>query len=111
MRTRQYAGKGGSMHLSAGIIGNAQPLTCRPFLYRLLTMRTATPDPVMKKAQSLFAKSGKSLDQLGREMGYKGEAARKSAWQFLHMTSDPRLSMLRRFAKAMEVRLKELLND
>jgi hypothetical protein len=42
-------------------------------------------------------------------MGYTGEAARKSAWQFLHKTADPRLSMLRRFAKAMGVSVKDLI--
>jgi transcriptional regulator with XRE-family HTH domain len=66
-------------------------------------------DPAMKKARQLFKKSGKSLDQLGQEMGYEGDVARKSAWQFLNRTVDPRLSMLRRFAKAMGVAVKELL--
>jgi hypothetical protein len=66
------------------------------------------PDPAMKKAQRLFTQSGKSLDQLGRDMGYRGETARKAAWQFLNHTKDPRLSMLRRFAKAMGVDVSEL---
>jgi hypothetical protein len=29
--------------------------------------------------------------------------ARKSAWQFLNKTTDPRISMLRKFAKAMGI--------
>ena len=70
----------------------------------------ADPDPAMKKAQRLFAKSGKSLEQLGQEMGYTGDVARKAAWQFLNRTADPRLSMLRRFAKAMGIRLQDLFN-
>jgi hypothetical protein len=42
-------------------------------------------------------------------MDYPDRSARKSAWQFIQKTDDPRLSMLRRFAKAMGVDLKELL--
>jgi hypothetical protein len=42
-------------------------------------------------------------------MGYPPESARKSAWQFIAKTDDPRLSMLERFAKAMEMDVKELL--
>ena len=66
-------------------------------------------DAAMKKAVKLFEKSGKSLEQLGQEMGYAGDVCRKAAWQFLNKTADPRLSMLRRFAKAMGVNVKELL--
>jgi hypothetical protein len=43
------------------------------------------------------------------KMGYPEESARKSVWQFLNKTADPRLSMLRRFAKAMGVDVRELL--
>ena len=63
----------------------------------------------MKRALSLFEKSGKTLDQLGVAMGYSGDVARKSAWQFLKRTTDQRLSMLRRFAKAMGVNVKDLV--
>jgi len=66
-------------------------------------------DAAMKKAVKLFERSGKTLDELGVAMGYKGSVARKSAWQFLNKTTDPRLSMLRKFAKAMGVEVKELL--
>jgi hypothetical protein len=72
-------------------------------------MKSGAPDPAMRKALKLFEKSGKSLDQLGQEMGYEGDVARKSVWQFLHRTADPRLSMLRRFAKAMGISVKDLL--
>lgn len=71
-------------------------------------MEKAEADPVLKKARALFEKSGKSLDQLGQEMGFRGETARKAAWQLLNKVSDPRLSTLRRFAKAMGVDLKDL---
>jgi len=42
-------------------------------------------------------------------MGYPAETARKSAWQFIRGTEDPRLSMLRRFADAVGVRLEDLV--
>jgi hypothetical protein len=35
--------------------------------------------------------------------------ARKRPWQFLNKTAGPRLSMLRRFAKAVGVDVKQLL--
>jgi hypothetical protein len=72
-------------------------------------MANAAADPVMKKVRALFEKSGLSLHELGLRMDYPERSARKSAWQFIQKTDDPRLSMLRRFAKAMGVDLKELL--
>jgi transcriptional regulator with XRE-family HTH domain len=63
----------------------------------------------MDRARRLFEKSGLSLDELGQRMGYTGETARKAAWQFLHKTNDPRLSMLARFAEAMNVSLADLV--
>jgi transcriptional regulator with XRE-family HTH domain len=63
----------------------------------------------MDRARTLFERSGLSLDELGKRMGYSGEAARKSAWQFLHKTTDPRLSMLTRFAEALNVTLADLV--
>jgi transcriptional regulator with XRE-family HTH domain len=63
----------------------------------------------MLRARQVFAASGKSLDELGRAMGAEGEVARKSAWQFLNKVNDPKLSTLRRFAKAMGMDPKELL--
>jgi transcriptional regulator with XRE-family HTH domain len=66
-------------------------------------------DKAMIRARAAFEKSGLTLDELGVRMGYAGDVARKSAWQFLNKTADPRLSMLRRFAKAMGMDLKKLL--
>jgi transcriptional regulator with XRE-family HTH domain len=66
-------------------------------------------DPAMKQVRERFEKSGMTLDELGREMGYPNESARKSAWQFIHKTADPRLSMLRRFAKAVGVKISALV--
>ena len=63
----------------------------------------------MEKARERFKKSGLSLEALGLKMGYERESARKSAWQFLYKTKDPRLSMLCRYAKAMGITVKSLL--
>jgi transcriptional regulator with XRE-family HTH domain len=68
-------------------------------------------DPVMAKVLVMFEKSGKTLDQLGQDMGYTGDIARKAAWQFLKKTTDPHISMLRRFAKAEGIPLEELVSD
>jgi transcriptional regulator with XRE-family HTH domain len=65
-------------------------------------------DP-MVRVRLLFERSGLSLDELGNRMGYSGEVARKSAWQFLNKTNDPRVSMLRRFAEAINVSLLDLV--
>lgn len=65
-------------------------------------------DPVMKRAMDLFIQSGLTLQELGEGMGCR-TAPRQSAWQFLHHTVDPHLSMVRRFAKAVGIPLNELL--
>jgi transcriptional regulator with XRE-family HTH domain len=64
---------------------------------------------VMARAQLQFEKSGLSLDELGQRMGYAGDTARKSAWQFLNKTTDPRLSMLEKFAEALDITLVDLV--
>ena len=58
-------------------------------------------DPSIRAARHEYARSALSLKQIGLRMGYPGSSARKSAWQFLNNTADPRLSMLRRFARAV----------
>jgi transcriptional regulator with XRE-family HTH domain len=72
-------------------------------------MKRSRPAAVMKKAQQLFEKSGKTLEELGKAMGYGEGIARRAAWQFLNKTADPRLSMIIRFAEAVGIDLKELL--
>ena len=67
------------------------------------------PTNVMDRVRTFYEKSGVSIDELGQRMGYSGDAARKSAWQFLNKTEDPRLSMLQRFAAAMKVTLADLV--
>jgi transcriptional regulator with XRE-family HTH domain len=65
-------------------------------------------DPAMEEVRARFEKSRLSLDELGVRMGYPKETARKSAWQFLNKTNDPRLSMLRKFASAVGCSVKSL---
>jgi hypothetical protein len=77
--------------------------------YRLAGMEKGTADAAMKNVRRLFEKSELSLHELGIRMEYPERSARKSAWQFIQKTDDPRLSMLRRFAKAMRVDVRDLL--
>jgi transcriptional regulator with XRE-family HTH domain len=70
----------------------------------------ADSDPAMNKIKAAFDKSKLSLVELGRRMGYEDDGmAKKSAWQFLNKTNDPRLSMLRKFAKAVGVKVESLV--
>lgn len=64
-------------------------------------------DPAMSRAVALFKESGLSLAALGERMGYSKAIARQAAWQFMK-TKDPRIGMLRKFAKAVGVDLEEL---
>jgi transcriptional regulator with XRE-family HTH domain len=68
-------------------------------------------DPVIQSIRDLFEKSGLTLDELGQKMGYEGDVARKSAWQFLNKIADPRISTLRKFADALGVPIAELLAE
>jgi transcriptional regulator with XRE-family HTH domain len=63
----------------------------------------------MERARLLFKRSGLSLREVGQRMGYAEGTARKSAWQFLTKTTDPRLSMLEKFAEALNVSLLDLV--
>jgi transcriptional regulator with XRE-family HTH domain len=68
-------------------------------------------DPVMDAVRARFEKSKLTLDELGSKMGYPPATARMSAWQFVNKTNDPRLSMLRKFAGAVGVKLSALMRD
>ena len=70
-----------------------------------------TADPLMQRIRNLFDQSGMTLDELGIKMGYTGESARKSAWQFLSKTHDHRISMLRKFASAVGRQVVDLFAD
>jgi len=66
-------------------------------------------DNTMERARRIFEKSGLSFEELGQRMGYSGATARKSAWQFLRKTTDPRLSMMIRFVEALNISLVDLV--
>lgn len=70
-----------------------------------------SPDRVMLRVRELFAQSGLTLDDLGQRMGYRGATARKAAWQFISRTNNPRVSMLRKFARAVGVPIAELFAE
>ncbi len=74
-----------------------------------MRMKPEKSEAVMQKVKSLFDNSGLSLEELGQQMGYEEGTARRAAWQFLNKTSDPRLSMLQRFAAALGVELKDIV--
>lgn len=57
----------------------------------------------MAKINARFEASGLSLQEFGERMGYGRSTARKSAWQFLNSTEDPRLSMIEKAAAALGV--------
>lgn len=65
----------------------------------------------MFKVLKLFEQSGKTYEQLGQEMGYSGDTARKAAFQFIKKTKDPHISVLRRFARAMKVKIEKLVKE
>jgi transcriptional regulator with XRE-family HTH domain len=64
-------------------------------------------DPAMDKVRAIFQESGLSLVELGKRMGYAEETARQAAWQFMQ-SGDPRMSMVRKFAEAMDISVDEL---
>ena len=72
-------------------------------------MQEQVPDPVMAAVRAAHERSGLSFEQLGLRMRYTKDTARKSAWQFVNRTNDPRLSMLRRFAEAVGIPISDLL--
>jgi transcriptional regulator with XRE-family HTH domain len=68
-------------------------------------------ESVMENARKSFDSSGLSLEELGRRMGYEEGTARRAAWQVLKRTTDPRLSMLYRFANALDIPIEELVRQ
>jgi transcriptional regulator with XRE-family HTH domain len=67
-----------------------------------------TEDPAMRKVRKLFEQSGLTQQVLGEKMGYSAASARQAVSQFLK-SGDPQISMLRRFAKAMGVKVESLI--
>jgi transcriptional regulator with XRE-family HTH domain len=67
------------------------------------------PQIVMRKIREAVDASGQTREELGVRMGYKPESARKSVSQFLHRTTDPRLSMIAKFAEALGVEPRDFM--
>jgi transcriptional regulator with XRE-family HTH domain len=65
-------------------------------------------DPVMDSVRERFAKSGLTQQELGERMGYAPASARQAVSQFLK-SGDPQISMLRRFAKALGISVRSLV--
>jgi transcriptional regulator with XRE-family HTH domain len=66
------------------------------------------PVEVMKRANEAFEKSGLTLEELGKGMGADPDTAKMTAWQFLRKGTDPRISMLFRFCKALKMPIGKL---
>lgn len=62
----------------------------------------------MEVVRMHFKASGMSLQQLGEKMGFEPPTARQAAFQFLKV-GDPRLSSMKRFAKAVGVFMFDLI--
>lgn len=76
-------------------------------------MANATIDPVAEKIREIWAKKqadGWSYQRLGVAMGYPAGQAKQAAMQFLR-GGDPRVSSLRRFARAVGVSPARLLRE
>ena len=63
------------------------------------------------KARKLFKRSGKTLEEIGRELGLEGGTARRGAWQLLNRVADPKISTLRALARALGVPVEELVSE
>jgi transcriptional regulator with XRE-family HTH domain len=73
-------------------------------------MADKSEDTSMGNVHAIFEKSGLTLNDLGLKMGYEASTARQAAWQFMK-SGDPRISMLRRFAKALDIPLADLIDE
>jgi transcriptional regulator with XRE-family HTH domain len=69
---------------------------------------TNIDDPVMVKIRLKVKSSGMTMQELGERMGYPVDTARKSVSQFLK-GSDPRVGTVRKLAKALKIKLPDLL--
>jgi len=78
-----------------------------------MNAKSADDDPAMVKVRALWEQkkaAGWTQQKLGEAMGYTGDSARKSVNQFLK-SRDPQISMLRRFAAAVDVALSTIVRE
>ena len=70
-------------------------------------------DPAMDKVREIWEQKkadGWTMQRLGLAMGYPPGSARKSISQFLQ-SHDPQISTLRKFAKAVGVKITTLVRE
>jgi hypothetical protein len=63
----------------------------------------------MDNIRNAFKRSGITLNELGRGLGYDGPTATKRAWFLLYRTSDPRISTVLAVAKTLRVEIASLV--
>ena len=68
----------------------------------------ALKSPAMPKVRKLVAESGLTYREIVERMGYAPQSARQSVSQFLR-SQNPTIDVLVKFAKAMNVSIKDLL--
>ena len=66
-------------------------------------------DDVMDNIRNAFERSGMTLTELGKGLGYDGPTARKRAWFLLYRTSDPRISTVLAVAHALGLKIGDLV--
>jgi transcriptional regulator with XRE-family HTH domain len=73
----------------------------------------AADDDAMARVRAIWAQKKTqrmTQQELGEAMGYAQASARKSVSQFFQ-THDPRITMLRRFAKAVGVPISDIVRE
>lgn len=66
-------------------------------------------DPVMVRIRTVFESSPMSMRELGERMGYRKCHARQIASRMLKVVRNPRIATVRRFAAALGVEIKSLM--
>lgn len=67
-------------------------------------------DPVMQAVRERVKRAGMTYQEIGEKMGYSPSSARQAVSQFLR-SGDPQIGMLRRFAGAMGISLRTLIDE
>jgi hypothetical protein len=75
----------------------------------LKKQKTMNSDRVMDNIRGAFKRSGITLNELGRGLGYDGPTTTKRAWFLLYRTADPRISTVLAVAKTLGVEIGDLV--
>jgi DNA-binding phage protein len=73
------------------------------------TGKTMNAEGVMDNIRNAFERSGMTLNELGKGLGYDGQTAKKHAWLLLYRTSNPRISTVLAVASALDVKISDLV--